>query len=62
MGIAGQIFCDPEETPTLLTVSLTAGTGRRGRDVWKLYSMGFRPEKSLTIPLKKKFILKVETT
>jgi hypothetical protein len=49
---------DPKDTgisagvwiiPTLLTVSLTAGTGRRGRDVWKLYNMGFRPEKTLTI-------------
>lgn len=35
-------------------MSLTAGTGRRGSDVWKLYSMGFRPEKSLTIPLERK--------
>jgi len=33
---------------TLLTVSLTAGTGNRGSDVWKLYNMGLRPEKSLT--------------
>lgn len=33
---------------TLLTVSLTAGTGNRGKDVWKLYNMGLRPEKSFT--------------
>lgn len=33
---------------TLLTVSLTAGTGNRGKDVWKLYNIGFRPEKSFT--------------
>lgn len=41
-------------SPTLFTVSFTAGTGRRGREVWKLYNMGFRPEKILTIHLKKK--------
>lgn len=33
---------------TLVTVSLTAGTGNRGKDVWKLYNMGLRPEKSFT--------------
>lgn len=36
--------------PTLLTVSLTVGTGRRGRQVWKLNSIGFRPENNFTIP------------
>lgn len=46
-------FCVTEENKlvnvhTLLTVSLTAGTGSRGRDVWKLYNMGLRPEKSFT--------------
>lgn len=38
---------------TLLTVSLTAGTGKRGKDVWKLYNMGLRPEKSFTSAWKK---------
>lgn len=50
---SGYGFCVTEENKlvnvhTLLTVSLTAGTGNRGKDVWKLYNMGLRPEKSFT--------------
>lgn len=49
----GYGFCVTEENNlvnvhTLLTVSFTAGTGNRGKDVWKLYNMGLRPEKSFT--------------
>lgn len=33
---------------TLLHVSLTAGTGRRGSEFWKLYSIGFLPENTFT--------------
>lgn len=29
-------------------VSLTVGTGRRGSELWKLYSIGFLPEKTFT--------------
>lgn len=36
-------------TRTFLMVSFTAGTGSRGRDVWKLYVSGLRPEKIFTI-------------
>jgi hypothetical protein len=37
-----------EDEPTLLQVSLTGGTGSRGSELWKLYSIGFLPENNLT--------------
>lgn len=33
---------------TLLQVSLISGTGSLGREFWKLYSIGFLPEKTFT--------------
>lgn len=33
---------------TLEQVSLTEGTGRRGSEFWKLYSIGFLPENTFT--------------
>lgn len=33
---------------TLLQVSLIEGTGSRGREFWKLYSIGFLPENTFT--------------
>lgn len=31
-----------------MQVSLTVGTGSRGREFWKLYSIGFLPENTFT--------------
>lgn len=34
---------------TLRMVSCTLGTGNLGREVWKLYSMGLRPDSTFTM-------------
>lgn len=41
-------FAKLEAKITRLQVSLTVGTGRRGSEFWKLYSIGFLPENTFT--------------